>query len=101
MAQLTIHKLGRLIQALDKHPRLKDLVVHRHTVMLPEINHELYTRLFVVFVGCNELLLNQYNTANYNAIQTLKDKYGIDVQVIGKHRVKASLMLSKGRFTFT
>ena len=42
-----------------------------------------------------------YTTANYNAIETLKNKYGIDVQVIGKHRVKASLMLSRGRFTFT
>lgn len=98
---MTLKQLAKHIQLINQHPRLKDLVAHRNTVMLPEINHELYTRLFVIFVGCNELLLNQYNTANYNAIQTLKDKYGIDVQVVGKHCVRASLMLSKGRFTFT
>lgn len=102
MANLTIHKLAKLIQSLDQHPRLKDLVIKkRQLVMMPEINHELYTKLFVIFVGCNDLLLEHYTRANWSNIQLLKSKYGIDVHVIGKNNVRASLMLSKGRFTFT
>lgn len=101
MASLTLPKLAKLIKDVEQHPRLKDLTNKKHQIFMPTLGHELYTKVFVIFVGCNDLLLNQYTTANYSAIETLKNKYGIDVQVIGKHRVKASLMLSKGRFTFT
>lgn len=101
MPKLTLPKLASLIKDVDQHPRLKDLLVKKHSIMLPTLGHELYTQMFVIFVGCNELLLNNYDTANLSAIEALRAKYGIEVQVIGKHRVRAALQLSKGRFTFT
>ena len=101
MANLTLPKLAKLIKEVDQHPRLKDLANRKHQIFMPTLGHELYTKVFVIFVGCNDLLLNNYNTANYNTIETLKNKYGIDIQVIGKHHPKVSLIFSKGKFTFT
>lgn len=101
MANLTLPKLAKLIREVDQHPRLRDLANRKHQIFMPTIGHELYTKLFVVFVGCNELLLNNYDTVNYSAVEALRAKYGIDVQIMGKRRVRASLVLSRGRFTFT
>ncbi len=101
MANLTLPKLAKLIREVDQHPRLRDLTNRKHQIFMPVLGHELYTKIFVMFVGCNDLLLDNYDTVNLSAIEALRAKYGIEVQVIGKHRVRAALQLSKGRFTFT
>ena len=101
MASLTLPKLAKLIKQIEQHPRLRDITTKKHQILLPTLGHELYTQMFVLFVGCNDLLLNNYTTANLSAVETLRAKYGIDVHVSGKHRVKGTVVLSKGRFTFT